>query len=267
MKRKRWLIPVIAISLLCVASTGLILQVQNGGTTISTFTSFGRLNCSTGMSCSASGSTVTMTAAGTGLTSFTGDGVVLSSTPSGTGTATLANAAAGSVLNNATASAAAPTYTQTPSVGAVGGSTGSITFLGSTSGTATVGCANATCTALNVSTSVQGGKYAVNTNCSAVGTAANPSVAACTSAPAGAFSCSTTGTTCQVNTTVVTANSDIHIEQTQNTAVGTRLSVTCNTTTSTVSPQVISQVAATSFTIQLTQPVTNPDCFYFWINN
>jgi len=74
---------------------------------------------------------------------FTGDGVVLSSTPSGavttsgTVTAALANAGAGTVLGNATSSSAAPTYTSTPQLGK-SGTLGSITFGNATSGLLTL---------------------------------------------------------------------------------------------------------------------------------
>ncbi len=51
-------------------------------------------------------------------------------------------------------------------------------------------------------------------NCAGVGTAAQPSVAACAGAVAGRFSCSTSATSsCQVNTTAVTANSDIIVQR------------------------------------------------------
>lgn len=206
---------------------------------------------------------------------FTGDGTVLSSTPSaavttsGTVPATLANAAAGSVLNNGTAAAAAPGYTQTPTLGAVGGSTGTVTYLGTTSGSQVAGCTSATCIAFGgAATPALYKSYFTGANCAANGTAAQPSVVSCTSAPAGRFSCSVSATaSCQVNTTAITGASDIVVIQTANTAVGTALGVTCNTTASTLLPMVTSQVNATSFTIQLTQPVTNPDCFTYFIVN
>ncbi len=92
-----------------------------------------------------SGTTLTATGSGGTVTSvtFTGDGTVLSSTPSGavttsgTVTATLANAAAGTVLGNATSSSAAPTYTSTPQLGKAG-TLGSITMGNATSGLLTL---------------------------------------------------------------------------------------------------------------------------------
>jgi hypothetical protein len=74
---------------------------------------------------------------------FTGDGTVESSTPSsavtssGTVTATLANAAAGTVLGNATSSSAAPTYTTNPQLGE-SGTLGSLTMGNATSGLLTL---------------------------------------------------------------------------------------------------------------------------------
>lgn len=71
---------------------------------------------------------------------FTGDGTVLSSTPSsavttsGTLTAALANAGAGTLLGNRTGSSAAPVYSAAPILGLNGGTGGSLTFNGSTSG-------------------------------------------------------------------------------------------------------------------------------------
>lgn len=73
----------------------------------------------------ASGGTVTSV-------TFTGDGTVLSSTPSsavtvsGTVTAALANAAAGTVLGNATTSSAAPTYSTNPVHGNPGSTGGTL---------------------------------------------------------------------------------------------------------------------------------------------
>jgi hypothetical protein len=108
-------------------------------------------------------------------------------------------------------------------------------------------------------------------NCAAVGTAASPSVAACGSAAAGSFSCATnaTGATCQINTTAVTANSVIMVEENDTTAQGTKLGVTCNTST-TVNPAtrlIASQTAGTGFVINLGTVTTNPACFNYTIVN
>lgn len=111
--------------------------------------------------------------------------------------------------------------------------------------------------------------YNTDTNCAAVGTAANPSVASCTAASAGSFSCATNASTgtCTVNTTAVTANSEIFIEGRNDTTTGTRLGVTCNTGITTALPEISAVVAATSFTINLGTFTTNPECFSYFITN
>lgn len=205
---------------------------------------------------------------------LTGDGTVLSSTPSspvtgsGTLTAALAQAAAGTILNNATASAAVPTYTATPSLGAAGGTTGTVTFNGSTSGSPILGCNAAACTQIQSSVALSATKYVTNSNCAGVGTAANPSVVTCTAAGAGAFSCATAASTgtCQVNTTAVTANSEIIV--TQVVSEGTRLSVTCNTASVLpAGPLLLSKSAGASFTLTMGTITTNPGCFDYVIYN
>lgn len=120
-------------------------------------------------------------------------------------------------------------------------------------------------------TILNGTSINTKTNCAAVGTAASPSVAACGSAAAGHFSCATnaTGATCTVNTSAVTANSEIFVFESDTTVTGTALGVTCNTST-TVNPAtrlLASSVAATSFTINLGTVTTNPACFSYFIVN
>jgi len=116
---------------------------------------------------------------------------------------------------------------------------------------------------------VQAQAYTSTVNCAAIGTAANPSVASCTSATAGSFSCATNASTgtCTVNTTAVTANSEILIEGRNDTTTGTRLGVTCNTGITTALPEISAVVAATSFTINLGTFTTNPECFSFLVVN
>lgn len=113
--------------------------------------------------------------------------------------------------------------------------------------------------------------YATATNCAATGTAASPSVASCGSAAAGHFSCATnaTGATCVIDTTVVTANSEIFVQESDNTNTGTLLSVTCNSSTN-VNPTdrlLASWIAGTSFTINLGTVTTHPACFSYHIIN
>lgn len=86
----------------------------------------------------ANGLTIASTGGGGGVSSITGDSTIISNSGStGAVTLTLANAAAGTVLGNATSSAAAPTYTHTPQLGA-SGTLGSVTFGNATSGLLTL---------------------------------------------------------------------------------------------------------------------------------
>ena len=70
MKRKLilsiFLLLCVAGILLAATSPQFILQFQNAGTTIGTWLNYIKINCSTGLTCTASGSTVTMTASGGG---------------------------------------------------------------------------------------------------------------------------------------------------------------------------------------------------------
>lgn len=115
---------------------------------------------------------------------------------------------------------------------------------------------------------ITGSTYSTTTNCGVVGSAASPSVASCTAAPAGTVSCATNAVnTCTVNTTAVTANSQIFVQQRTDSTTGSRLSVTCNGTLSTIRPDVTAVVAGTSFSFGLTQPITNPNCYNYYIVN
>ena len=111
--------------------------------------------------------------------------------------------------------------------------------------------------------------FNTTTNCAAVGTAANPSVASCSAAPSGSFSCATNASTgtCTVNTTVVTTNSRIFVQP--SVAEGANLSVTCNSTADTglTAPRLSAKVNGTSFTINLGTFATNPLCFNYWVVN
>lgn len=121
----------------------------------------------------------------------------------------------------------------------------------------------------NVTGTIKPGKYATGTNCAATGTAANPSVASCGSSAAGSFSCATNASTgtCTINTTAVTAASEIFVTQRSDTTTGTTLGVTCNATLSTVITEITAVTAATSFTINLGTINTNPECFSYFIMN
>jgi len=103
--------------------------------------------------------------------------------------------------------------------------------------------------------------YSTATNC-----ASSASPAVCGSAAAGAFVIAAGATTVTVNTTAVTANSEIQINN--DASLGTRLSVTCNTTLLTAPWQVTARTAGTSFTVAIAAgPITNPECFSYSIVN
>ena len=111
--------------------------------------------------------------------------------------------------------------------------------------------ASTTATASNV--------YNTGTNCAS---AASPAV--CAAAASGAVVVAAGATTVVVNTVRVTANSQIQV--TFDSGLGTRLSVTCNTTIPALYG-VTARVAGTSFTITATQPTTDPACFNYTIIN
>lgn len=120
----------------------------------------------------------------------------------------------------------------------------------------------------NVAGGLQATTYLTNTNCGATGTAASPSVVSCVGAAAGAFSCAVaaSGTTCVVNTTAVTANSEIFIEMT--TSESARLGVTCNNAPTAVPAVLLStKAAASGFTLVMPTIITNPLCFDYHIVN
>jgi hypothetical protein len=107
--------------------------------------------------------------------------------------------------------------------------------------------------------------------CNANGTAANPSVASCSAATAGMFSCATNASTgtCQINTTAVTAKSVILITQDSADGGAAQLNVTCNTgnVLNTTKPLLLSKNPGTSFTINLGTVTANPACFEYSIIN
>jgi len=103
-----------------------------------------------------------------------------------------------------------------------------------------------------------GPAYQTATNCSS---SASPAV--CGSAAAGMFVLPAAATSVTVNTTAVTANSEIIVFNDD--SLGTRLSVTCNTSLDNV--LVTARVPATSFTITGSAPVTNPNCYSYIILN
>ena len=73
-----------------------------------------------------------------------------------------------------------------------------------------------------------------------------------------------TATTVVVDTTAITANSQIML--TFDSSLGTKLGVTCNTTYA--APRVSARTAGTSFTITVgTAPTTNPACYSYTVVN
>lgn len=103
--------------------------------------------------------------------------------------------------------------------------------------------------------------YSTTTNC-----AQNGSPAACGSSAAGAFSCPVGGVTCVVNSSAITANSEIFVQPSA--AASSRLGITCNSTSDTglTMPRLAGQSVGT-FTINLGSFSTNPECFSFFVVN
>jgi hypothetical protein len=106
----------------------------------------------------------------------------------------------------------------------------------------------------------QSALFSTSSNC-----ASSASPAVCTSASAGSVAVAASSATLQVNTTAVTANSQIIL--TEDSSLGARLSVTCNTTPTVQPLTVTARTAATSFTFSNTAPTTNPRCVSYWIIN
>lgn len=105
--------------------------------------------------------------------------------------------------------------------------------------------------------------YATTTNCSS---GASPAV--CGSSSAGSVALPTgTNPTLQVNTTAVSANSQIIL--TVDESLGTKLGVTCNTTLSTLlNPVVTARTASTNFTFTIGAIIaSNPACVSYEIKN
>lgn len=104
-------------------------------------------------------------------------------------------------------------------------------------------------------------KVTTAANCSS---SASPAV--CGSASAGSFAIAASATSVVVDTTAVTANSQIFVQQDD--TLGTKLSVTCNTGILAGPPAVTARSAATSFTVSVTAGLTvNPVCFSYSIVN
>lgn len=99
------------------------------------------------------------------------------------------------------------------------------------------------------------------TNCSS---SASPAV--CGSAAAGSFVIAASATSVTVNTSAVTANSQIFVQEDE--SLGSKLSVTCNTGILANPPAISARVATTSFTVSISVALTvNPVCFSYVIIN
>jgi hypothetical protein len=148
-------------------------------------------------------------------------------------------------FDNAQAASGSDTYT----------GVGTIMYspFGTPSGTALAGAT------LKASTAVNTPLIQTATNCSS---SAAPAV--CAAAASGSVVVAAAATTVTVNTTAVTASSQIQL--TFDSSLGTKLSVTCNTTP--VQPTVSARTSGTSFTITVpSAPTTNPACFSYSIIN
>ncbi|MGC2234263.1 MAG: hypothetical protein WBA09_22370 [Candidatus Acidiferrum sp.] len=116
---------------------------------------------------------------------------------------------------------------------------------------------------LKYSNTFSSAQYATATAC-----ASSASPAVCSAASSGFVALPAGSTTLTVNTTAVTANSQIHL--TEDESVGTNLTVTCNTQSLTTlgSPRAVSRVVGTSFTISIdVAPTTNPMCISYTLVN
>jgi hypothetical protein len=100
-------------------------------------------------------------------------------------------------------------------------------------------------------------------NCQLGGAAGTTSPAACTSATAGMIAVPASQTSYTVNTTKVTANSEIFVQQMTDNS-GLPSAPACNA--GTTNPIQSARVAGTSFSISLTS-VASVTCFKFWIVN
>lgn len=137
----------------------------------------------------------------------------------------------------------------------------------STAGTLNIGTSTTTAITIGksgVTATIPGtiswGKASTTTSCNS---SASPAV--CSAASAGSVAMATGGSTLVVNTTAVTVNSQIFV--TEDSSLGTRLGITCNTTTGRVY-SINARTAGTSFTIKSSaNPAANKACLSYWIIN
>jgi hypothetical protein len=111
-------------------------------------------------------------------------------------------------------------------------------------------------------------QYWTSSNCAAVGTAANPSVASCGAASEGVVYCDVAASagTCEIDTTAAGANSDIFITATG--SANTRLGKTCNTAPSVVPAIPVKTITpGANFILNMDTVAVNGMCFFFHIGN
>lgn len=112
---------------------------------------------------------------------------------------------------------------------------------------------------LDVNGSTRAITYNTNTNCSS-----SASPAACGSAAAGSVSIAAGSSSVVVSTTAVTGNSEIQL--TFDSSLGTKLSLTCNTTPQ--QPTVTARSPGVSFTLSVSRNfATHPGCFSYSVIN
>lgn len=100
-----------------------------------------------------------------------------------------------------------------------------------------------------------------DTNC-----VSSASPAVCSAAPDGNVVIAASGTSVVVNTSAVTANSQIFVQEDQ--SLGTRLGVTCNTGFLAAPPVISARSAGVSFTIAISAGLAvNPVCFSYMVVN
>jgi hypothetical protein len=236
------LTPVPALSF--STGSGSFATLAGGTNTSSAFV------CGTGCSLTTSGTgTITPTPAGTtGQVQFNNSGVLgglaTLSALSATGNVIIGASASGRIITNDTAGGTTGVFVDF-------GSAGNLLRLG-VGGGGTVSVPNGVLQAFTFGTS---------TNCSS---SASPAV--CGTSAAGSVVVAAAASTVQVNTSAVTANSQIFLARDD--SLGTKLSVTCNTATAAGDIKISARSAATSFTITVQNaPATNPLCLSYFIVN
>jgi hypothetical protein len=216
----------------------------------------------TGLTFSSPTLTVSSATNGNGVLALSGNtsGTATFTAPAVAGTATNP-VAMSNVLQGPNGSAASPTYQFTSSA-----NTGMFLNGGSLAFSA-AGQNNMlmSSTLLTIGVPITATAYQTFTKC-----ASSVSPAVCGSAAAGSVAVPTGATpTLQINTTAITATSQVFLNVTEAPTVGTTLGVTCNTTLSTlVNPVETLRVAGASFTIQMNSTLAvNPACVHYLIVN